>query len=234
MLYFLFGPSGLFLCVQITFISEVIIIKREEKNALSRQRILDAALQEFSAKGYDAASLNVLCAENDISKGLIYHYFKDKDELYLTCAADCFEQLTSYLKERKRNTAETAEEQLQSYFSARLQFFAEHPMYLGIFLGVVLNPPEHLTAEVAATRKSFDLLNASTLTELLNSTPLRKGLTVSTAVEDFRMYMDYFNARFRTVLAKAQTPEQALREHEERCHRQLDILLHGVIGEHHE
>ena len=37
------------------------------------------------------------------------------------------------------------------------------------------------------------------------------------------MYMDYFNARFKTVLAE--TPEQALRAHEERCHWQLKILL---------
>mgnify|MGYP002539826609 CR=1 FL=1 len=58
-------------------------MKREEKNALSRQRILDAAMEEFSRNGYDGASLNTVCAEKGISKGIIYHYFKDKDELYL-------------------------------------------------------------------------------------------------------------------------------------------------------
>ena len=54
-------------------------MKREEKNALSRQRILEAALREFSEKGYAAASLNTVCAENGISKGIIYHYFADKE-----------------------------------------------------------------------------------------------------------------------------------------------------------
>ena len=43
------------------------------------------------------------------------------------------------------------------------------------------------------------------------------------------MYMDYFNAKYRTVLAQADSPEQALREHEERCHRQLEIMLYGVL-----
>ena len=32
-------------------------MKREEKNALSRQRILDAAMEEFSRRGYECASL---------------------------------------------------------------------------------------------------------------------------------------------------------------------------------
>lgn len=33
-------------------------MKGEEKNALSRQRILDAAMEEFSRNGYDGASLS--------------------------------------------------------------------------------------------------------------------------------------------------------------------------------
>lgn len=37
-------------------------MNREEKNALSRQRILEAALEEFSQKGYEAASLSNVCA----------------------------------------------------------------------------------------------------------------------------------------------------------------------------
>lgn len=209
-------------------------MKREEKNALSRQRILDAALREFSKKGYDAASLNTICAENEISKGIIYHYFKDKDELYLLCAAECFEKLTDYLKEAGEGNAESLEGCLRSYFDARLQFFAEHPVYLGIFLNAVLHPPGHLLAEMATVRKSFDELNVSTLSRLLESVPLRKGTSIPAVVEDFRMYMDYFNARFQSVLGNAQNPEQALREHEERCHRQLDILLYGVLGERNE
>ena len=40
-------------------------MKREEKNALSRQRILDAAMEEFSRNGYDGASLNTVCAEKE-------------------------------------------------------------------------------------------------------------------------------------------------------------------------
>ena len=56
-------------------------MNREEKNALSRQRILEAALEEFSQKGYEAASLSNVCAEKGISKGIIYHHFKDKDAL---------------------------------------------------------------------------------------------------------------------------------------------------------
>ena len=68
-------------------------MKREEKNAATRRRILDAAADEFSRRGYDGASLNTVCARSGLSKGIIYHYFKAKDELYLTCAQECFDAM---------------------------------------------------------------------------------------------------------------------------------------------
>lgn len=120
-------------------------MNREEKNALSRQRILAAALEEFSHRGYEAASLSNVCAEKGISKGIIYHHFKDKAELYLLCVENCFTQVSAYLQEVAGTLSGTAEEKLASYFDARLRFFALHPEYLGIFAEASFNPPAALT-----------------------------------------------------------------------------------------
>ena len=209
-------------------------MKREEKNTQSRQRILEAALREFSAKGYGAASLNAFCAANEISKGIIYHYFKDKDEIYLLCVAECFEKLTLYMRESLKEMRGSVERQLRAYFDARLRFFADNPLYMGIFADAVINPPGDLLSKIAEARKNFDSLNIAILTRLLDCAPLRAGLSVAAVVEDFRLYMDYFNLRFKAVLAGARSPEQALRRHEELCHRQLGILLHGVLGDRNE
>lgn len=206
-------------------------MKREEKNALARQRILEAALEEFSSKGYEGASLNTVCSEKGISKGIIYHHFKDKDELYLLCVEACFDAITVYLKQITASLHGSPGEQLQDYFDARLRFFAEHPQYLGIFADAAFHPPVCLQTEIAARRREFDELNISVLTKLLNSTPLRKGLSVSAVVEDFRMYMDYFNIHFRTAFCEESPIQEILKKHEERCHRQLDILLYGVAGD---
>ncbi|MDO4269695.1 MAG: TetR/AcrR family transcriptional regulator [Eubacteriales bacterium] len=206
-------------------------MKREEKSALSRQRILHASLREFSAKGYAAASLNTVCAENDISKGIIYHYFADKDELYLLCVAECFDALTAYLGRMLDGISGSVEQRLRGYFDARLCFFAENPLYLGIFNSAALETPDHLVSKIADARKDFDELNISVLTGLLKSAVLRNDITLSDVVEDFRMYMDYFNLRFKSALTGILSPEQTLRKHEEICHRQLNILLYGVLGE---
>jgi len=203
-------------------------MKREEKNVLARQRILDAAMREFSSKGYAGASLNMICSENDISKGILYHHFKDKNELYLLCVAECFDALTAYL-DIARTSFRPQEEGLEDYFDARLHFFAEHPLYLGIFADAAFRPPIELAGEIAKCRESFDALSISVLTEYLEGKPLRVGLSISAIVEELRCYMDYFNLSFKTAFDQGLNTERIMKSHEERCRRQVDILLHGVL-----
>lgn len=204
-------------------------MKREEKSALSRQRILAAALKEFSQRGYEGAALNAVWAENGISKGIIYHHFKDKDELYLLCVEECFSAITTYLQTVAKHLTGNAQKRLRDYFDARLRFFAEQPNYLGIFIDASFHSPEKLSAQIATLRHSFDELNISVLTELLQSESLRPGLSVDMVVNDFRMYMDYFNMHFKATCREGYSQKDILHEHEESCHRQLDILLYGVL-----
>lgn len=58
-------------------------VKKEEKTELTKERIIQAAVQEFGVKGYAASTVGAICSEYGIAKGLIYHNFKGKDDLYL-------------------------------------------------------------------------------------------------------------------------------------------------------
>lgn len=48
-----------------------------------RERILNAAMKEFTQKGFESASTNEIVKEASISKGLLFHYFKNKKDLFL-------------------------------------------------------------------------------------------------------------------------------------------------------
>ena len=73
-------------------------MKKQEKTQKTKERILAAALQEFGTKSYDTASINSICEIGKISKGLIYHNFKGKDELYLLCVKKSYDELVVALK----------------------------------------------------------------------------------------------------------------------------------------
>lgn len=55
----------------------------KEKNFERREQLLDSALNEFTAKSYEDASLNAILKNAGISKGTFYYHFSDKQALYL-------------------------------------------------------------------------------------------------------------------------------------------------------
>lgn len=73
-------------------------MKQEERNSRTRGALLGAAMHEFASHGYEAASMNVICAESGVSKGNLYHYYSSKEELYLACLSDGFQELTAFLE----------------------------------------------------------------------------------------------------------------------------------------
>ncbi|RSK54703.1 TetR/AcrR family transcriptional regulator [Bacillus canaveralius] len=48
-----------------------------------RERIINAAINEFAQKGYENSSTNEIVKKAGISKGLLFHYFTNKKGLYL-------------------------------------------------------------------------------------------------------------------------------------------------------
>jgi len=54
---------------------------RRKRAARTRRRILDAGLHVFSKRGYERASMDDIALELEATKGLLYHYFRSKEDL---------------------------------------------------------------------------------------------------------------------------------------------------------
>jgi len=50
----------------------------------TKKRILQAAIREFSLEGYSGARVESICKRSRANPRMIYHYFGDKDGLYVT------------------------------------------------------------------------------------------------------------------------------------------------------
>jgi TetR/AcrR family transcriptional repressor of nem operon len=62
----------------------------------SRSRLLDAALRILREKGYNATTVDELCAAADVTKGGFFHHFRSKEEMAVA-AADHWSEVTSAL-----------------------------------------------------------------------------------------------------------------------------------------
>jgi AcrR family transcriptional regulator len=55
---------------------------RKQRNAIRREAILAAALDEFASRGFEAARLDDVAKRAGVAKGTIYLYFRDKESLF--------------------------------------------------------------------------------------------------------------------------------------------------------
>ena len=55
----------------------------QQRSEETRSRILGSAIKLFSARGFNAASVDDICKDAGISKGAFYHHFESKQALFL-------------------------------------------------------------------------------------------------------------------------------------------------------
>src|SRR6266487_5444314 len=61
-----------------------------------RERLMEAAAQEFAAYGFANASMNRILETVQMSKGAAYYYFEDKVDLFFTVIQYCNERLKPF------------------------------------------------------------------------------------------------------------------------------------------
>ena len=55
----------------------------QQRSEETKAHILDAAVRRFAISGYNAASVDDICAEAGVSKGAFYHHFPSKQAIFL-------------------------------------------------------------------------------------------------------------------------------------------------------
>lgn len=102
---------------------------QKERQERSKEEIYRAAMAEFGSRGYDGANMEHICADHGISKGMMYHYYSSKDELFLLCAERTFRELTNYVAQGMDALNETDIPQaIKGFFMLREGFFRTGPM----------------------------------------------------------------------------------------------------------
>ncbi len=93
-----------------------------------RQLIEDVAIDEFSAWGYDNASINRIVEACQIAKGSFYQYFDDKKDLYTYVVAHIGEEKLKFFSPIVQDAGETdLFDRLAEMYRAGLAFARSRP-----------------------------------------------------------------------------------------------------------
>ena len=200
---------------------------QKERQEKSRRMIREAAEAEFSACGYEAFTVDQLCAGHGISKGMLYDYYAGKDQPFLLCVEEVFRGLEAYLRDRLAEIlGKEVPEAVQAYFLAREGYFRENPRQKGIFETALFHPPQQLAEAIQGLHQPLDRLNHDFLRQTVSRLELRPGLEPDQASRYFRG-VEYV---FMGLLEHYRGPERGMDvETMARTSSELlDMLLFGV------
>ena len=113
-------------------------MKQEEKTAITKQKILDAAEKEFSENGFGATRIDKIAQLSGVNKRMIYTHFGNKEQLYSTVLHTVYSRLSDYediISQNDFTGPESIRETILRYF----EFLAENPSFVRMVLWENLN-----------------------------------------------------------------------------------------------
>jgi len=105
-----------------------------------REQIMQAGLKVFARKGLAATKISDIAAAANLSYGLVYHYFRDKDELYLALVERAL-QGTLHLTAVALEQPGAAWERLRSLYAEMIAGMRATPEYYLIILQAQVSEP---------------------------------------------------------------------------------------------
>src|ERR1700736_5358261 len=104
--------------------------KRQRRNpAATRKKLLTAARREFADSGLAAARADEIAGRAGVNKQLVYHYFGDKDALYLAVLEWVYEEIRA--QERELNLVGLPPERaIRKLIESSFDHLAAHPDFI--------------------------------------------------------------------------------------------------------
>lgn len=123
-----------------------------------QERVLDAAIDEFSRWGYEKASINRMVGQLGIAKGSIFQYFGSKKNLYFFIFQYAVGLVRRSLKGVKAETkGEGFFVRLAKSLRAGIHFIRHHPRIYQIYLKMLFQEDFPFRADLLRTIRLFSI-----------------------------------------------------------------------------
>jgi len=143
----------------------------------TRQKLLAAARREFADSGLAGARVDEIAARAGVNKQLVYHYFGDKDALYLAVLEWVYEEIRA--QERKLNLEGLPPEQaIKKLIEGSFDHLAAHPDFIVLLNDENRGGARHVrnSSRLEAMHSPLVSLVSKILSEGVRKGVFRKGI----------------------------------------------------------
>ncbi|WNS74902.1 TetR/AcrR family transcriptional regulator [Bacillus sp. DTU_2020_1000418_1_SI_GHA_SEK_038] len=179
----------------------------EKQPQEKKDLILKVAIEEFVKNSYEKTSTDTITSRAGISKGILFHYFKSKKNLYVYLVSYCVDLLTEITMDAlKKVKSDDFFERVKEIFLLKHEILASYMQETLLITDALLNPPvavskemqEILNKHLEAYQKEF-MLEHIYLKELIQTNRLREGISVDTVINMTMFIGEQLGNKYQTL-----------------------------------
>lgn len=130
--------------------------RRTRRSARTRERIVQAAIEVFARRGFHGARVADIAEAAGIAYGLVYHHFKNKDEILAAIFTERWARYTGYLSEVAASDA-PFRDQLARLVHFWVEAYRDEPHLMTVMINEISRSYEFLEShDVGAVHVAFD------------------------------------------------------------------------------
>jgi AcrR family transcriptional regulator len=154
---------------------------REKVMQDTRQRLLDAAAEEFAQWGFHGANVNRISERAGFAIGTIYNYFPSKRELMLAFIDEVSRRHVDFIVAQVKEAAEPSR-RLEAFFRAGFAFVENHHSQARAIFNALNGPDEEFKTQLyLAYQPLFQLLDQDVLAPGMAQAEFRQVEETTTA-----------------------------------------------------
>ena len=190
----------------------------------SKTKFLDAARQVMRTKGYDATTIDDVCAAAGLTKGSFFHHFKGKEELAIAAAAHWAEITSRLFAAAPYHTLVDPRERLLAYVDFRKAILHGALSDFTCLFGTMVQDTYATHPALREACQTGIGAHAATLTSDITAAKARYAPTASWNPESLALYTQaVIQGAF--ILAKATNGPDVARDCFDHLHRYLELLF---------
>ncbi len=155
-----------------------------------QEKILEAAIREFADKGFSKASTNEIVKEAGISKGILFHYFQNKKNLFLFAydyaSKLCMDEFFKKVDEEERDILY----KLRQISSFKLELVQKHPSIFKFLQAAVLEQCIEVKNEIEERNKKLSESSYSKMFNNIDVSKFREGVDISRVINIIMWTLD--------------------------------------------
>ncbi|SDM99426.1 TetR/AcrR family transcriptional regulator [Bacillus sp. OK048] len=143
-----------------------------------QDRIINAAIKEFAQKGYDSASTNEIVKEAGISKGILFHYFKNKKQLFFFLFDYCYNVVADEFYKKVDLTEKDFFKRIRQAVQIKTELQTQYPEILTFIQEAMMQDSPEIKAEFDKKKQELTAVNINIIYEGIDLSKFRDDVDV--------------------------------------------------------